>query len=94
MTLFTIVKVTSSKFEPECKLHSTSNIFFQFSPPFLAIAEVYLNEGDEAYSKDEYSNAVYFYTEGTKVNCKDKDLMAELYSNRADAYFCLGEGFL
>ena len=94
MTLFTVVKVTSSKFEPECKLHCTNNIFFQFSPPFLAIAEVYLNEGDEAYSKDEYSNAVYFYTEGIKVNYKDKDLMAELYSNRAGAYFCLGEGFL
>ena len=94
MTLFTAVKVTSSKFEPECKLHSTNNIFFQFFPPFLAIAEVYLNEGNEAYSKDEYSNAVYFYTEGIKVNCKDKDLMAELYSNRADVYFCLGEGFL
>ena len=94
MTLFTVVKVTSSKFEPECKLNCTNNIFFQFSPPFLAIAEVYLNEGNEAYRKDEYSNAVYFYAEGIKVNCKDKDLMAELYSNRADAYFFLGEGFL
>ena len=94
MTLFAVVNAIPPKFEPECKLHSTNKIFFQFCPPFLAIAEVYLNEGNEAYSKDEYSNAVYFYTEGIKVNCKDKDLVAELYSNRADAYFCLGEGFL
>ena len=25
------------------------------------------------------------------MNCKDKDLMAELYSNRAYAHLCLGE---
>ena len=25
------------------------------------------------------------------MNCKDKDLMAELYSNRAHAHLCLGE---
>ena len=39
------------------------------------------------------SYAVYFYTEGIKVNCKDKDLMAELYSNRAHAHLFLGEAF-
>ena len=65
----------------------------QFSS-FLAIAEVYNNEGNEAYSKKDYSNAVYFYTEGIKVNCNDEDLKAELYSNRAIAYFCLGKNFL
>ena len=94
MTLCTVVNAIPPKFEPECTLYGTNKIFFQFSPPFLAKAEVYLNEGNEAYGKEEYSKAVYFYTEGIKVNCKDKDLMAELYSNRADAYFCLGEGFL
>ena len=25
------------------------------------------------------------------MNCNDKDLMAELYSNRAHAHLCLGE---
>ncbi|CAH3195701.1 unnamed protein product, partial [Porites evermanni] len=55
-----------------------------------AIAQVYNDEGSEAYDKKDYSNAVYFYTEGIKVNCKDKDLMAELYSNRAHAHLCLG----
>ena len=52
---------------------------------FLAIAEVYKTEGNEAYLKEDYSNAVYFYTEGIKVNCIDDDLKAKLYSNRAYA---------
>lgn len=58
---------------------------------FLAIAEVYNNEGNEAYRKKDYNNAVYFYTEGIKVQCKDIDLKAELYGNRADAHLRLGE---
>ena len=58
---------------------------------FSAIAQVYNDEGSEAYDKKDYSNAVYFYTEGIKVNSKDKDLMAELYSNRAHAHLFLGE---
>ena len=65
-------------------------ISFQ-SALFLAVAEVYNNEGDEAYFKEDYSNAIYFYTEGIKVNCKDIDLKCELYSNRAYANLCLGE---
>ena len=56
-----------------------------------AIAEVYKTEGNEAYLKEDYSNAIYFYTEGIKVNCKDQDLKAELYSNRAYANLRLGE---
>ena len=51
----------------------------------LAIAQVYNNEGTEAFLKRDYSNAVYFFTEGIKVNCKDEDGMAMLYSNRASA---------
>ena len=58
---------------------------------FLAIAEVYNNEGNEAYLKGDYSNAIYFFTEGIKVSCKDIDLKCELYSNRAYANLCLGE---
>ena len=58
---------------------------------FLAIAEVYKTEGNEAYLKEDYSNAVYFYTEGIKVNCMDEDLKGKLYSNRAYANFRLGE---
>ena len=51
----------------------------------LAIAQVYNSEGTEAFLKRDYSNAVYFFTEGIKVNCKDEDGMAMLYSNRASA---------
>ena len=59
----------------------------------LAIARVYRNEGAEAYVKKDFSNAVYFATdhEGIKVNCKDEDLMAILYTNRAYANLFLGE---
>ena len=61
------------------------------SASILAIAEVYKNEGNEAYLKEDYNNAIYFYTEGIKVNCKDKDIMAKLYSNRAYANLRAGE---
>ena len=39
----------------------------------LAIAEVYKNEGNEEYTKGDFSNAIYFYTEGIKVGCKDEE---------------------
>ncbi len=57
---------------------------------FSAIAEVYLQEGNKEYKKKEYLNAIYFYTEGLQVNCKDDELNAKLYSNRATAYFHSG----
>ena len=62
-----------------------------FSSHFIAIAEVYKNEGNEAYLKEDYVNAVYFYTEGIKVNCKDQELKGKLYSNRAYANLRLGK---
>ncbi|CAH3036966.1 unnamed protein product [Porites lobata] len=37
-----------------------------------AKAEVYKTKGNEAYLKEDYSNAIYFYTEGIKVNCKNR----------------------
>jgi len=55
-----------------------------------AIAEVYKNEGNDKYRKKEFSNAIHFYTEGIKVTCKDKELKAKLYSNRATAQYYLG----
>ena len=66
---------------------------FQLKQPasFLAIAEVYKTKGNEAHLNEDYSNAVYFYTEGIKVNCMDEDLKGKLYSNRAYANFRLGE---
>lgn len=55
-----------------------------------AKAEVYRNQGNEEYTKRNFKNAVHFYTEGIKTNCKDKELKAKLYSNRALAHFYLG----
>ncbi|XP_078360910.1 uncharacterized protein LOC144645272 isoform X1 [Oculina patagonica] len=54
-----------------------------------AIADVYRNEGNDEYRKKDFSKAIYFYTEGIKVNCKDDELNAKLYSNRAIAHFYL-----
>ncbi|XP_078363465.1 dnaJ homolog subfamily C member 7 homolog [Oculina patagonica] len=55
-----------------------------------AIAEVYKNQGNEEYRKRDFINAIHFYTEGIKVNCKDDELKAQLYCNRAIANFKLG----
>ena len=57
----------------------------------VAIAEVYKNEGNDEYNKKNFNNAIDYYTEGIKVNCKDQDLNAKLYSNRAAAHFNLGK---
>ena len=57
----------------------------------LAIAQVYLNEGNDEHRKKEFFKAIHFYTEGIKVNCKDDELNAKLYSNRATAHLHLGK---
>ena len=56
-----------------------------------AIAEVYKNEGNNEYNKKNFNIAIHYYTEGIKVNCKDKDLNAKLHSNRAAAHSNLGK---
>ena len=65
----------------------------QISSVSLAKAEDYTNEGNDEYSKKDFSNAVYFYTKGINVNCKDKELKAKLYCTRAIAHYYLGEHF-
>ncbi|KAL9965037.1 hypothetical protein ACROYT_G028763 [Oculina patagonica] len=55
-----------------------------------AIADVYLQDGNNAFRKNELSNAIYFYMEGIQANCKDDVLNAKLYSNRAAALFYSG----
>ena len=57
----------------------------------VAIAEVYKNEGNDEYNKKNFNDAIHFYTEGIKMNCKDEDFNARLYSNRAAAHFNLGK---
>ena len=57
----------------------------------VAIAEVYKNEGNDEYKKRNFNSAIHYYTEGIKVNCKDEELNAKLYSNRAAANSNLGK---
>ena len=52
---------------------------------------MYFLEGDKELEKNDLFNAIYFYTEGIEVNCKDDELNAKLYNNRATAYFHSGE---
>ena len=60
-------------------------------PSFVsAISEVYNNEGDHEARQKNFNNAIYFYTAGIKVNCKDDELRARLYCNRTTAHFYLG----
>lgn len=58
---------------------------------FSAIAKVYFEEGNKEFVKEENYNAMYFYTEGIQVHCKDVQLNAYLHNNRAAAYFNLGK---
>ena len=57
------------------------------------MAEVYLKEGDNEYSKGETNNAIHFYSKGLQVSCKDIKLNARLYSNRAAAQLLLGNNW-
>ena len=54
---------------------------------------MYCEEGNKAFKEKEYYNAIHFYTEGLQVNCKDIELNAKLYSNRATAHFYLGTNY-
>ena len=65
-----------------------STVFIRF---VSAIAEVYKNEGDEEDRKGDFSNAIYFYTEGIKVKCKNEELNAELHRSKGRAHFFLGK---
>lgn len=51
-----------------------------------AKAEEYNAKGNKEYEKRRFYNAIYFYTEGIKVKCKDDELNAKLYRKRASAY--------
>jgi len=52
---------------------------------------VYKNEGNDAFGRQEFSNAITFYSEGIKVNCRDDELNAKLYHNRSMAHFYSGK---
>ena len=66
-----------------------THIIFSFF--FAAKSDVYSNEGNEAFKKGDFIDAVSFYTEGIKMNWNEKELKAKLYNNRAIAYSKLGK---
>ena len=68
-----------------------TNLCLFFIYFFAAIANVYRNQGNEAFKKGDFLNAVRFYTEGIKVECNDKELKTKLYNNRAISHFKLGK---
>ena len=55
------------------------------------MADVYRNEGNEAFKKNDFINAIHFYTKGIKMDCNEKELKAKLYNNRAIAHSKLGK---
>ncbi|XP_073232029.1 stress-induced-phosphoprotein 1-like [Porites lutea] len=54
-----------------------------------SIAETHKNAGNDAFLKDDFVKAINLYTEGIEVKCKDDDLNAKLYNNRASAHYHL-----
>ena len=69
-----------------------TNYFLNFF--FAATADVYRNEGNEAFKKGDFISAIHFYSEGIKMNCNEKELKAKLCNNRAIAHFKLGKMIL
>ena len=61
---------------------------------FASTADVYRNEGNEAFKKGAFISAIHFYSEGIKMNCNERELKAKLYNNRAIAHFKLGKMIL
>ncbi|XP_066016118.1 tetratricopeptide repeat protein 28-like [Pocillopora verrucosa] len=55
-----------------------------------ATADFHRNQGNEAFKKGDFIDAIHFYTKGIKVNCNEKELKAKLYNNRAIAHLKLG----
>ncbi|KAM3915765.1 tetratricopeptide repeat protein 4 [Leptodactylus fuscus] len=53
-------------------------------------ATSYKEEGNEYFKEKNYKKAITAYTEGLKKSCKDAELNAVLYTNRAAAQFYLG----
>ncbi|CAH3159462.1 unnamed protein product [Porites evermanni] len=56
----------------------------------VAKAEAYKEDGNYAYKNKKFHDAIVAYTEGIKAKCKNVELNAILYTNRATAQWCLG----
>ena len=56
-----------------------------------ATAETHKNAGNDAFRKHDFVKAINLYTEGIEEKCKDEDLNAKLYNNRASAHYHLSK---
>ena len=54
------------------------------------MAEIYKEQGDQAYNNKEFANAVSLYTKALEVNIKDDEFNAKLYSKRFRSNIYLG----
>ncbi|KAG8432154.1 hypothetical protein GDO86_016696 [Hymenochirus boettgeri] len=72
------------------ELACLQSILFDSEKPPEEQAKSYKNEGNEYFKEKAYKEAIVSYTEGIKKNCKDAELNAILYTNRAAAQFYLG----
>lgn len=55
----------------------------------IELANNYKEDGNFNYKYKNYRLAILSYTEGIKTKCKDAEVMAQLYNNRAAAHFML-----
>ncbi|KAK2589314.1 hypothetical protein KPH14_007864 [Odynerus spinipes] len=53
------------------------------------LANNYKEDGNFNYKHKKYRMAIISYTEGIKTKCKDQELMAQLYNNRAASHYML-----
>ncbi|KAL0122185.1 hypothetical protein PUN28_007142 [Cardiocondyla obscurior] len=53
------------------------------------LANNYKEDGNFNYKYKKYRLAILSYTEGIRTKCKDDELMAQLYNNRAASHFML-----
>lgn len=56
----------------------------------LERAKAYKEDGNELFRVKKYREAVVAYSEAIKQNCRDSELNAVLYSNRAASHYHLG----
>lgn len=61
----------------------------KYSFSYTELANNYKEDGNFNYKYKKYRLAILSYTEGIRTKCKDNDLMAQLYNNRAAAHFML-----
>ncbi|KAL2747348.1 tetratricopeptide repeat protein 4-like [Vespula maculifrons] len=53
------------------------------------LAKSYKDDGNFNFNNGQYRMSIISYTEGIRTRCKDQELLAQLYNNRATAHYML-----